>query len=423
MSQNATQTNQASLDSISYDEYTRDTVPSDRRTASFDGQSDFYETVTKGDVLWIDGTEFVVVGFGEHLIGPAPVNVVRQDGTRQDQLVVGGVNDDSSETFAAWGSELRTLDDDETVSRANTIASIDRVHRLETGSLEYLHTWVPDSKTRTCPACDSNTAGTPHHLEQQNDTYVEIRRCTNTDCHHIYRFTQTNPDTSPARIIEHNPDNGFSIESISGLYKQEEQDDFTFPLSTHDGRDDGFYTPTQIADFLNRKFIPESILTHLDTDTIPLSALLTPVQNDTIPDDVSRDDAADAFIELLHRLVADDIITDASVGALSVSNIKTNTGTITTTVIDDISVDTVSMVTHPAFYEYVTTALREPFGVVSTKINRSNERVVTWDDEPGYDSMMTVRFTEITPDRQTYDLTTFYALNRQGHDLRDYAPQ
>lgn len=249
-SESASTAGQAQLTDLSYEGHTIPEPDSDRITESLETSGDLY-SCEQGDTLWIKGDEYIVVqtdfGFFHN-----PVVVVGPDGT-QGKLIGGTINRESDVAGVAWASDLSEKDEED-VSRGDLIAKFEHVYKLETDRLDRVHKWVPDVNQRDpCPFCEDN-GGEPVRIERQASKAVEIRKCANTDCKKVYRFVREFPEPDTATILTRDGGSPEVIEeTVSGVFKCEEQDDFKFPIETHSGRDDGFYTASEVADFVNPK--------------------------------------------------------------------------------------------------------------------------------------------------------------------------
>jgi len=257
-----TRTPQAQLTELDYKGHVLEQPPAERVTASVETAEDLY-AADEGDLLWIDGTEYAVVkrNFG---IFHSPLSVVGEDGT-QGRLIGGTINQQSSIAGIAWTHDLPGDDDDRAPQPSDLLARFDRVYRLEEDRLDCLHAWTPDSDHRVCPACEERS-GEPIRIEQQAGKAVELRQCTNTDCQHIYRYVRPfpEPDTAALLISTGTVDSpvlgsGYTTSEtvdeyeLSGVFRCTEQDDFKFPVETNRGRDDGFYSASEVAAFCNPK--------------------------------------------------------------------------------------------------------------------------------------------------------------------------
>jgi hypothetical protein len=260
--QQAPHDGQAQLTDLDYNGYLRPKPPAERVTTAIDTSNDLY-ACGEGDVLWIDGTEYVVLtrNFG---VSHRPLTVVSLDGT-QGRLIGGTLSRTSTTAGVAWTHDLPS-DDDHAPKRSDLLATFDRVYRLERNRLDLVHAWTPDIDQRECPACDVGRSGEPLRIEQQASRAVELRQCTNTDCKQAYRFVRSfpTPETTTLLISADSDDDSplttpylasetVTDYSLSGVFRCTEQDDFKFPLETTDGRDDGFWTASEVAAFCNPK--------------------------------------------------------------------------------------------------------------------------------------------------------------------------
>jgi hypothetical protein len=260
--QHSTHTGQAQLTDLNYDGYIRSPPPADRVTTSINSSKELYAT-TEGDVLWIDGTEYVVLtqNFG---LSHRPLTVVSATGT-QGRLIGGTLSQTSTTAGVLWTHEFPS-NDDRSLQRSDLLATFDRVYRLERDRHDLVHAWTPDTDQRECPACDVGRSGEPLRIEQQASRAVELRQCTNTDCQHVYRFVRPFPVPETATLLisagsgEDASRTTPSLTSetvtdysLSGVFRCTEQDDFKFPIETNNGRDDGFWTAGEVATFCNRK--------------------------------------------------------------------------------------------------------------------------------------------------------------------------
>lgn len=239
---------QVGLTDVSYEEHAAATPPENRVTEELHYESFLESSV--GDVLWIDGTEYVVVDHAMSILGPRPLIVVGEDGS-QGKMVAGKLPNDRGDGVA-WTSDLKDKEQHE-LSRSDLICGYDRVYRLEEESLEYVHRWTPDTDNRDCPACDEDRTGEPVRIERQASEAVEIRHCSNTDCKYVFRYVREFPDATTANIVTNDFEDSLGITDVTGVFEAEEQDDFKFPIETNDGREDGFYTASEIAAFVNPK--------------------------------------------------------------------------------------------------------------------------------------------------------------------------
>jgi hypothetical protein len=253
---------QAQLTTLDYDGYIHTCPPVDRITTSIDSSEDLYASA-EGDILWIDGTEYVVItrNFG---LGHSPLTVVSTAGT-QGRLIGGTLSRTSSTAGVLWTHEFLS-NENRSLRRNDLLATFDRVYRLERNRLDLVHAWTPDTDQRECPSCESDLGGEPLRIEQQASRAVELRQCTNTDCQHAYRFVRPFPtpetatllisagsDEDASRTTPYLTSETVTDYSLSGVFRCTEQDDFAFPIETNDGRDDGFWTAGEVATFCNAK--------------------------------------------------------------------------------------------------------------------------------------------------------------------------
>ena len=243
--------------------------------------------LSKGDQIWIDGTEYTVISSGIDLITPPAKRVIGEDGS-QHELIAGKVPSEDVRGVT-WLSKVTDKTEEE-ISRSVLIAKYDEVYITdENEDLESIHKVTPDSSTRECPQCDNNHGGKIQHVETQNNKAIEIRRCTNTDCNHIFRYTQPIDHKCSAELLfrDHRGEESFSIEKVTGFFEVEDQDDYKFPLDTNDGLHDGYRTAAEIAEFLNPKMVTLGItdlLTQPEFDPTALLDLLTFTSKDEEPD-------------------------------------------------------------------------------------------------------------------------------------------
>lgn len=300
--------NQASLTDISYEGHTAAQPPEARVTSDSISYEEFFEQ-SVGDVIWVDGTEYVVVERPFTLIGPTPLGVVSRDGN-QGELVAGKVPNSSSDGVA-WRSTLAAKESNNEISRSDLICGYDRLCELERDSLEHVHDWTPDTDSRKCPACERGMSGEPLRIERQASKVVELRKCKNTDCHFKYRFVREFPEGRETTVVTYDSNNDhFGLESVSGVFTCEEQDDFKFPIETNKGRDDGFYTASEIAEFINPKLTDSSLTALLeDEDTTGeevLSSLELVTSDESFSSlDVNDEECSTRAIESLGELLED----------------------------------------------------------------------------------------------------------------------
>lgn len=259
---------QVSLMDMSYDEHTVPEPPADRVSVEEIDHDTFFEC-SVGDVLWVDDTEYVVVDRPMALLTPSPLLVVSQDGT-QGELIAGELPRGTGEGVT-WKSNVADKESHE-ISRSDLLCSYDRVYKLEQESLKHVHQWTPDVEQRECPACDEGRAGEPLRIERQASKAVELRQCSNTDCKYVYRFVREFPEGDEAAIVTYDNDEAFETTVVDGVFRCEEQDDFKFPVETNKGRDDGFFTASEIAEFVNPKMVGPDIADILGDDAEDVSA-------------------------------------------------------------------------------------------------------------------------------------------------------
>lgn len=452
----ATETNtQVGLTDISYEGHTVPEPPEDRVTVETVEHDEFYETDV-GDVLWVDDTEYVVVDLPRRLIGPTPRLVVGEDG-KQGELVAGELPNGSADGLA-WAGDLAEKEQGE-VSRSDITCSYDRVSKLEENSLEHIHRWAPDTDQRVCPACDRDGSGDPLRIEKQAAKTVELRRCVNTDCKFVYRFVRDLPAGEPATVITNSyKSDSFGVETISGVFRCEEQDDFKFPVETNQGRDDGFFTAGEIAEFLNPKMANPAVTALLEadgtasaSDVLDAMDLVTETSNLTggeefrsinsvgelfddyvsdrlIPStETLREPIANGSREtfframmFLRRVIPDkpayhedepeptgfDIEADEAADLVA-RTIEDGKVPDTAVVSEDVlavlreafeaDLTGEDVVTEDVFKELQRDHTEgEIFGVVETDVNRSDEFTVTWKDDGGHRKKMRVEFTEFS---------------------------
>jgi hypothetical protein len=344
-----------------------------------------------GDRVWIDGTEYTVVGEGISFMSPASKLVIGESG-EQHKLVAGTIRGEDAEGVT-WVSQVSDKDINE-ISSDDILAPYSKVYVTETSdSLEHYHEIIPDSDTRECPIC-GETAGRLQRSEIQNDTVVEVRWCSNTDCNSVYRHEQQIDPDDEAELIVRDDDAGrFRLKITSGFYEVEDQDDFKFPLDTHDGKHDGYRTATQIADFLNPKMVTPGINDLLRQDVFTADELL-----ELVADQMEESDEVDAETVDPDGLPIADEASDM-------------TGR--------------ELLTSEAFYEFVTDAITV-FGDVSHLNSddyewKTEDEITWWDDVRRYEKKMEITYTEFTRDDNTqndfrvghqwrmdkYDLTRF----------------
>ncbi|WP_302083130.1 hypothetical protein [Salinibaculum rarum] len=249
MSKSNSNSTQISLGDVSYnDEYTLPEVDDTRIIETIETSDDLYDC-SRGDVLWIKGVEYVVLdrsfGFFHN-----PLLAVGEDGT-QGRLIGGVIKQQSDIAGVAWGDTIP--DDADEMSSEHLITRFKHVEKLDENRLDLIHKWTPDASSRECPNC-GKSSGKPIRIERQANTAIEIRFCR-TGCHHLYRYVRDFPSGDEKTVLLERGSKGASPKprQIAGVFRAEEQDDFKFPLDTHDGRDDGFWTASEIADFLNPK--------------------------------------------------------------------------------------------------------------------------------------------------------------------------
>lgn len=249
-SESASTAGQAQLTELSYEGHTLPEPDEDRITESLDTSGDLY-SCEQGDTLWIKGDEYIVIesqfGFFHN-----PLVVLGADGT-QGRLIGGLLSENSNTAGVAWASNISDVDE-ENVSRTHLIADFEHVYKMEQDRLDRVHEWAPDvSQRKPCPFCEESS-GDPVRIERQASKAVELRKCTNTDCHKVFRYVREFPEPDTATILTRDGGSPEVIEeTVTGVFTCEEQDDFKFPLDTHSGRDDGFYTASEIAEFVNPK--------------------------------------------------------------------------------------------------------------------------------------------------------------------------
>lgn len=251
------QNTQAGLTDFSYEEHAKPSPPEDEVSVDVSTTEDF-NTVSMGDELWVDGDRYSVVTMEPGLVSlPTVVLIDEQQNTRE---IIGGPIETGGIGGVAWRKKVKET---ENVTRKTLEAEFEDVYILnQNDDLETLHEMIPDVDHRDCPGCNERDAkqGNVIHSELQNESFVEIRKCTNTDCRTVFRVVKEVNYDSEATILTRDDNNQvFNLEHISGFFDAEEQDDFKFPLNTHDGKDDGFRNAATIAEFFNKKLVGEGI--------------------------------------------------------------------------------------------------------------------------------------------------------------------
>lgn len=429
---------QSTFDSIEIGKkYIADRPPGTRITHDFGHDVEtFHEETKQGDVLWIDGTEYVIAYKRPRLIQPTTLALVSEDGNEHIEVVAGGLDkQDSDRIYLADIDHLSQLGNNDNgntrkPSVHDTICSADDVYRLEDDTLEYLHKWIPDTDTRYgCAHCENDTDGDPLHIEQQSHKLIEIRGCTGTDCRHIKRYVTPIPDGEPATVVTYSGSDGFGLETIDGLYEAEEEDDFMVPIETHSGRHDGFRTAREIADFLNPKMAPPTILNAIENEDHSFD-ILRLLDDAPEPDSDSKiaepiEDTISALLNTLTDLESDRVIgtIPEAINGETIAEHLNGEQTL-----HSFYVPLKETLSHDSFATFLTNHIKDPFGRVRNKHTRhTNDHIVQWDDEDSYNPQMTETFTEMeTLDgheiRDGVSQITGYMLQQKGVDVGKYAP-
>lgn len=238
-------------------------------------------SLTKADQVWINGVVYTVIGRRPTLIASPVKYVIGEDGS-QRQLTAGQIDGENA-AGVTWGSNISGKSKDE-ITRSTLISSYDEVYITYQGDeLKHFHDIIPDADTRECPNCGS-AGGMVKHSEVQQNTVIEVRVCSDSDCKEIYRLTQPiNQDSKAQLLIRNHAKNKFELNTLTGFYEVEDQDDFLAPMETHDGAHDGYRTAEQIATLLNKKMGPEGINPILQRDeSFSVSELLNLLSFKTI---------------------------------------------------------------------------------------------------------------------------------------------
>jgi hypothetical protein len=254
-SQNNSGNEQAGLSQFEYSQYEKETP--DEFVQEVTEAEEIY-SLAKGSQVWIDGTTYTVIGDGMHLFTGPPKFVIGEDGS-QHQLIAGAIPN-SDVTGVTWRNNVSSKEKSE-ISRSDLVAEYDDVYITYKGDdLKHFQEIIPDSATRNCPECRENKKGTIKHTEIQQNTTIEVRACTNTDCKHTYRYTQPiNQDSTATLLFRDHENRRFQLKQLTGFFEVEDQDDFKFPIETHNGIHDGYRCATEIANFLNKKMVTEGI--------------------------------------------------------------------------------------------------------------------------------------------------------------------
>jgi len=283
--------------------------------------ADAFYDCTEGDLLWIDGAEYVIIGQRPGLFH-TPLAVVSEDGD-QGRLVAGVATADTNKTGnpagPAWGRDVHADAATDSLGLNTLLCEFDQIARIDEQAYEQLHSWLPDVAHRHCPKCEerdtstlaqfegipSTTAslvtagrdalssesftrpeliwsimqatglektdirryisqntpfrmpsgGDPMRIERQNGRGIEVRICTNSDCKHLYRYVRELPVDSTAALLTNADGEMLEPRTITGIFRAEEEDSFKFPVETTTGRNDGFWTAQEVADFVNPKLV------------------------------------------------------------------------------------------------------------------------------------------------------------------------
>ena len=206
----------------------------------------------QGDVLWIAGTKYVVVDEAFTILGKNPLIVQSEDG-KHGEMVAGATNDSTG--GVAW---VEALADCESGSVYNThlLGEFGEIYKLKSNGLEKLHSYLPDTDTRSCSSCNHEGEGRPIRIEEQGQQTIEIKQCLNTDCSQTFRFVRDTPKPDSATVVTYSTeDQSLEPVTISGLFECERQDDFKFPINTNTARKEGVYSAREVAEFINPKMV------------------------------------------------------------------------------------------------------------------------------------------------------------------------
>jgi hypothetical protein len=262
---------QASLTDIDYEPHTVEQPPEDRVKEDHLTYEEIFSCEV-GDVIWVDGVTMTICGRGPSFFNPGSLIVITEDGF-QGELVGGKLSTNSNTCGMAWMETVRNKPDDEEYTKSDLICEYNRVYKLRAKDYERLHNIVPNTDSKVCNLCDTTNSGKIVRTEKQADKLVEIRKCLNCDRVNVFRHVKKYPHNEQSEIIvredeRYNEESSFEILTINGVYHAETQDDFRFPLDTHDGIDHGFHTATEIAESRNSVMFGEGITDILNSENI-----------------------------------------------------------------------------------------------------------------------------------------------------------
>jgi hypothetical protein len=206
----------------------------------------------QGDVLWIAGTEYVVIDEAFTILGKNPLFVQGEDGSF-GKMVAGMVSDTTG--GVTWIKDISECDSED-VSRVHLLAEFGDFYKLKSNGLEKVHEYLPDTDTRTCPNCEHESEGKPIRIEEQGPYTLEIRQCHNSDCLQAFRFKRRTPEPASATVLAEDAESKTTVPvTITGHFTCERQDDFKFPIDTNSPRVEGIYSAQEVADFINPKMV------------------------------------------------------------------------------------------------------------------------------------------------------------------------
>jgi hypothetical protein len=206
----------------------------------------------QGDVLWIAGTEYVVVDESFTILGKNPLIVVSKDGAHGK--LAAGMTDDSA-GGVAWVETLANCERGG-VRKTHLLGEFGDIYKLKSNGLEMLHSYLPNTDTRSCPSCTHDGTGQPIRIEEQGTQTIEIKRCLNTDCSQPFRFVRETPEPDHATVLTYDGETDtLTPLTITGRFRCERQDDFKFPVDTNTAREEGIYSAQEVADFINPKMV------------------------------------------------------------------------------------------------------------------------------------------------------------------------
>lgn len=211
--------------------------------------SDDIQSVERGDIITIEGTQYPVYRLNDGLraiLMPNFPSVVTPQGVRD--LAFGQLPDSDSDSMAlAWSDNCH---DNMTVDDCITVG-LDNVS-IHNGSETDVLRQLPHTDTRHCPNCDNDSA--QYHFGERDGSHTqEGRKCTECETHFVID-REIPHETATVQAQSHNGEYGDTVE-LEGIYR--EVITSRFKLDPRQRAREGFYSANEVKAKIDAKMNDE----------------------------------------------------------------------------------------------------------------------------------------------------------------------